>query len=225
MRWRATVLASAVLFGAGLWGQSAGEAYRAASVSGASDIAFPPDSAVTGVVTLGVSVDASGAVENVTVIRDLPPLTAAAQDALKNWKFGPAVKNGKFVAGNVRVHIVFNPFNVGDPDAGAGQEASGGQGDSGSSDDDFQPAQLQSATYAQYPENTVASGTVLVQLNVDPDGTVQGARVMKGSGPLAGAVTRTVKSWTFTAASYKGNAVRSVVPVAFVFASPAQGTQ
>ncbi|HTZ32058.1 MAG TPA: TonB family protein [Methylomirabilota bacterium] len=223
MKWRAAVLTGAVLMGNGLWGQGAGENYRPAAVSGATDVAFPPDSAVTGVVTLGVSVDGSGVVQNVTVIRDVPPLTAAAQEALKSWKFSPAVKDGKFVPGNVRVHIVFNPFNPGDTGVGGGSEPGATDGDSG--DAEFQPAQLQTAEFAQYPENSVASGTVLVQLNVDAEGAVQGARVMRGAGPLAGAVTRTVKSWTFSPATYKGNAVRSVVPVAFVFASPAQGTQ
>jgi len=223
MRWNQTVLAGVALLATGLWAQEAGENYRPAGVSAAGDVAFPPDSAVTGVVTLGVAVDATGAVQDVKVIRDLPPLTAAAQQGLKSWKFAPAVKNGKFEPGSVRVHIVFNPFNPGDTDAAAGQEPSASDG--GASDDDFQPAQLQTATFAQYPENSVASGMVLVQLNVDADGVVQGARVMKGAGPLAGAVTRTVKSWTFSGATYKGNAVRSVVPVAFVFASPAQGTQ
>jgi outer membrane biosynthesis protein TonB len=222
MKWRGIALASTVLLSAGLWGQGARENYRAAGVSQATDIAFPADSAVTGVVTLGVAVDGTGAVQKVTVIRDVPPLTEAAQNGLKNWRFSPAVKDGKFMPGNVRVHIVFNPSEAGNTDIAGGEEPSAV--DSEGTEEDFQPAQLQSGVFAQYPENTVASGTVLVQLNVDSDGAVQGVRVMKGAGPLAGAVTRTVKSWTFVAASYKATAVMSVVPVAFVFASPAQGT-
>lgn len=62
-------------------------------------------------------------------------------------------------------------------------------------DADFQPAQLPSGIYAQYPENTVATGTVVAQLNVDAqEGVEGGLRVMRGEGPLAGSVMRTVKN-------------------------------
>ena len=223
MKRRGTVLAGTMLFAAGLWGQAAGEGYRPAGVTKGGDIVFPADSAVTGLVTLDINVDKTGTVQNVTVIRDLPPLTAAAQDALKNWQFGPAVRGGRMEAGDVRVEIVFNPFNPGGTGIPGGNEPAATDADG--NDMEFQPAQVASAAYATYPENTVASGTVILQLNVGPDGTVNGARVFRGSGPLAGAATRTAKSWQFTPATYKGTAVTSVVPVAFVFANPAQGTR
>jgi TonB family protein len=223
MKRRATVLASAMLLSVGLWAQGTGQNYREARVVQASDIVFPAASAVTGIVTLGVSVDATGTVQNVTVIRDVAPLTAAAQAGLQNWKFSPAMKNGKPVAGNVRVQVVFNPYNPGDTGIGGGGGASGtgGNGSSG----DFQLAQLQTANYAQYPVNTVASGTVVVLVRVDVSGKVQDAKVMRGSGPLADAATRAAKGWGFAPATCRGKAVPSVVPVAFVFASPAMGTR
>jgi len=223
MKWRGTVLVGAMLFAAGLWGQAAGEGYRPAGVTKGGDIAFPADSVVTGLVTLDVSVDKTAAVQNVTVIRDLPPLTAAAQEAMKSWQFGPAVRGGKMEAGDVRVQIVFNPFDSGDTSIPGGNEPAATDADG--NEMDFQPAQLTAGAFATYPENTVASGTVILQLSVDADGAVNGARVFRGAGPLAGAATRTAKSWQFTAATYKGTAVTSVVPVAFVFANPAQGTQ
>jgi len=223
MRARTTVLASALVLSSGLWAQSAGESYHGAKVAKASNIVFPADSAVTGIVTLGVSLDATGAVQNVAVIRDVPPLTAAAQLGLQNWTFSPAVKNGKSVPGNLRVHIVFNPFNPGDTGIGEGSEASGGDGNG--SGGDFQPARLLTAAYALYPVNTVASGTVVVEVKVDAGGGVQEARVLKGLGALAGAATQAAKNWAFAPATYKGNAVQSVVPVVFVFASPAMGTR
>ena len=223
MKLPATVLASVILLGVGSWGQGAGENYHEARVAHASAIAFPVNSAVTGIVTLGVSVDTTGTVQSVTVIRDVPPLTAAAKVGVQNWTFSPAMKNGKALAGDVRVHVVFNPFNPGDTGIGGGGGASGGSGNGSSGD--FQPAQLQTASYAQYPVNTVASGTVVVLFKVDASGTVQDTKVIKGAGPLAGAATQAVKSWGFAPAAYKGTAVRSVVPVAFVFASPAMGTR
>jgi len=223
MNVKRVALAAALFLTAGLWAQDAADNYRGAGVSKADDIPFPADSAVTGLVTLGVSVTNTGAVQNVAVVRDLPPLTAVAQDALKTWQFAPAVKNGRMVAGNVRLEIVFNPYNPGDTGLPGGAEPMATDADGG--DAEFQPAQLETAAFATYPENTVASGTIVLQLNVNASGGVTGARVFKGAGPLAGAATRTVKSWKFTPATYKGTAVASTVPVAFVFASPAQGTQ
>jgi TonB family protein len=221
MKRRATVLASAMLLSVGLWAQGTGQNYREARVVQASDIVFPAASAVTGIVTLGVSVDATGTLQNVTVIRDVAPLTAAAQTGLQNWKFSPAMKNGKSVAGNVGVQVVFNPFNPGDTGIGGGRGASGAGGNGSSGD--FQLAQLQTANYAQYPVHTVASGTVVVLVRVDASGKVQDAKVIRGSGPLADAATRATKGWGFAPATYRGNAVPSVVPVAFVFAPPAMG--
>jgi len=211
------------LLGAGLWAQVAGQGYRAVGVAKAGDIAYPANSAVTGVVTLGVSVDASGAVQKVTAVRDLPPLTGAAQDGVKAWKFAAAMKEGQPAAGDVRVHLVFNPYNPGGTQIQGGEEPAPNYSAAGV-DADFQPAQLLSAMYAQYPVNTTGNGTVVAVLNVDAQGNVGAVRVIRGAGPLAGAVTRTVKDWKFTPASYKGKPVASVIPVAYVFASPALGT-
>jgi Gram-negative bacterial TonB protein C-terminal len=223
MRPRGAVLAGMMFLASGLWGQANGQGYRPAGVTKAGDIVFPVNSALTGVVTLGVSVDSIGAMQNVAVVRDLPPLTAAAQSGLSNWRFTPATKSGVAAAGDLRVHIVFNPYNPGGTQVQGGSQPTPNYS-AGGVDADFQPAQLVSSAYAQYPENTVAGGTVVALLNVDAQGVVGGVRIIRGLGPFSGGVMRVVRSWKFLAASYKGTAMASVVPVAFVFASAAQGT-
>jgi len=222
-RRRSRLAGMLMLASAGLWGQATAQGYRPAGVTRAGDIVFPVNSAVTGLVTLGISVDSTGALQNVAVVRDLPPLTRAAQNGLSNWKFTPATKAGVSAAGDIRVHMVFNPYNPGGTEIQVGSQPTPNYS-AGGVDPDFQPAQLASSGYAQYPENTVAGGTVVALLNVDAQGVVGGVRVIRGLGPLSGSVMRAVTSWKFTAATYKGTAMASVVPVAFVFASPAQGT-
>lgn len=222
-KWGVTVVGM-VLLGTVAGGQTGtGANYHEAGLGRTGEIAYPIHSSTTGIVTLNVSVDATGAIQNVWVVRDVPPLTTAAQDAIKTWKYTPAVENGHAAAGTVGVNVVFNPYNpagVGLP--GAPLQPAAGQ--TGAANGEFVPAQVKTASYATYPGNTVKAGTVVMELRVGTDGTVVGLKVRRGMGVLGGAVTRTVKSWTFAPATYKGSTVASDVFVAFVFASPAAGT-
>jgi TonB family protein len=74
---------------------------------------------VSGKVTVQFSVDATGAVQNVTVFKsDHPELEAPAVEAVRGWKFKPATKDGQPVAIAVmRVPIDFSipptPFRAG----------------------------------------------------------------------------------------------------------------
>jgi Gram-negative bacterial TonB protein C-terminal len=144
-----TLLAGMLLLASGLWGQATGQGYRPAGVTKAGDNVFPVNSAVTGVVTLGVTADSLGAMQSVAVVRDLPPLTAAAQNGLSNWKFTPATKSG-VAAGDTRVHIVFNPYNPGRTQIQGGSQPIPNYS-AGRAGADFQPAQLVSSVSAQYP--------------------------------------------------------------------------
>ena len=209
---------------AGVWvnARSAGGAgYHAASVAQAGGIPYPINSQAPGFVTLDVSVDASGAVQEVAVVRDVPPLTAAAQGAVKNWQFTPATVDGQTAPGAVPVDVAFNPYN---PSA-VGLPGESLQPPTSTVSGDFQPAGLVKANYAVYPPNTVASGTVVMVVRVGSDGSVHRVRVLRGKAVLTDAATAAVKTWGFTPATYKGSAVGADVTVAFVFAAPQAGTR
>jgi hypothetical protein len=75
-----------------------------------------------------------------------------------------------------------------------------------------------------YPMNSSTTGIMTLDISVDATGQVQGVIVARGIGSLSGTASKAVKTWKFTAASYKGKAVASDVVVAYVFASPAAGT-
>ena len=208
---------------AGVWvrGQGNGGRYHAAGIAQGGEIAYPMNTNTTGFVTLDVSLDANATVQNVTVLRDVPPLTSAAQNAVKSWQYTPAMVDGQGVAGVVRVNVAFNPYNpsgVGLPGESLQPVVGGGNGN-------FQPAGLTKANYAMYPPNTVSSGTVVLQVHVGHDGKVHGAIVVRGKGALSGAATAAAKTWVFTPAMYQGKAVASDVVVAFVFATPQAGTR
>jgi TonB family protein len=210
-----------LMAGSAARGQNSGK-YHAAGIAQAGDVAYPMDSKAPGFVTLDVSLDATGAMQNVTVVRDVPPLTDAAQNAVKSWQFTPAMVNGQGVPGVARVTVAFNPFNpsgVGLP--GESLQPATGAGTVGN----FQPAGLKKANYAVYPPNMVAGGTVVLQVHVGSEGKVHGVVVVQGKAGLTGAATAAAKTWVFTAAQYEGKAVRSDVGVVFVFAGAQAGTR
>lgn len=202
------------------WAQT-GRKYHAAGIAQGGGIAYPMNSQQPGFVTLDVSVDAKGAVQNVSVVRGMAPLTNAAESAVRGWQFTPAMTDGEAVAGVVEVNLAFNPYNP----SGVGLPGATLQAPSGTTSGDFQPAGLQSANYATYPPNTVASGTVVLRVHVGSDGKEHGVIVVRGKSDLSEVAMAAAKTWVFTPAMYKGNAVASDVVVVFVFASPQAGTR
>jgi TonB family protein len=217
-----TVLAVACLM-ASVWvsGQSSESKYHSAGISQAGNIAYPLNTQAPGFVTLDVSVDASGAVQNINVIRDVAPLTAAAQTAVNSWQFTGAALEGKHVSGVVRVDVAFNPYNP----SGVGLPGETLQAPNGSASGKFVPAGLQKATYAQYPPDTVAGGTVVLKVAVGKSGKVHGVTTLQGTGVLATSATAAAKNWVFAPALYEGKPVGSEVVVVFVFATPQAGTR
>jgi outer membrane biosynthesis protein TonB len=218
-RWAA--ISGAILFATLAWAQSLPEKYHPAKVAQASDIPYPLNTRTPGFVTLDVILDSSGKVQNTIVIRDVPPLTDAVQNSVKNWQFSPAMETGQAVNGVVQVNVAFNPFNpsgVGLPGAPLQSPDSTGGGN-------FQPANLQTASYAIYPPNTVAYGTVVLQLRVGSDGKVHKVTPIGGKAELSTPSIAAAKTWTFSPATYKSKAVGSDVVVVFVFAPPQAGTQ
>jgi outer membrane biosynthesis protein TonB len=223
----ARLMISVALAAAGLRGQGPGGSYQGAVVTKAGAIRFPLNSSVTGLVALRVSVDATGVVQGVADSGELPPLTEAAKEGVKVWRFAPAMKAGKPIGGEARVYVVFNPFNPGNVTIPVPPPAvpplPSGTGDT----EVFRPADVQKAIYAAYPTNTVASGTLVLDVKVGADGSMVGATVLGGEAgtPLSGAVTRALRGWKFSGGSYGGKPLVTHVEVAFVFASPALGTR
>jgi outer membrane biosynthesis protein TonB len=208
---------------AGVWarGQSSEQKYHAAGIAQGGDIPYPINTQAPGFVTFDVSVDASGSVQGVNVVRDVPPLTAAAQGAVRGWQFTGAALDDQHVQGTVRVDVAFNPFNP----AGVGLPGETLQAPTGGARGKFVPAGLQKANYATYPPNTVAGGTVVLKVAVGKTGKIHGVTALQGAGVLADAASAAAKTWVFAPALYDGKAVGSEVVVVFVFANPAAGTR
>ncbi len=218
--WRREILGGVVVL-SGLavavaaWAQGAGGKFSPPDVTAATDIAFPMDAAKAGMVSFLVGLDASGNPQQWQVLQDTPPLTAAARQAVSNWTFKTAMVNGSGVAANFPVHVVFNPYNPG------GTSVSGGgprvPPAVPSNLGNFMPPQVRMASYAFYPPNTQAQGTVVLSVNVDKSGHVGKITVVHGVHPLIEAATEAVKQWGFQPAMRNGETGAGRLCVAFVF--------
>src|SRR5258708_7907565 len=98
-----------VLLVCGAMSTSAQATFKPAEVISAPDIQYPIRSIAAGVVVLDVSLDASGGIAGVHVVRDIPSLTSAATSSIPSWKFSPASLHGKPEPSTMRIAVVFRP--------------------------------------------------------------------------------------------------------------------
>jgi len=175
---------------------------------------------IPGIVTLLLRLDPAAKIQNVQVLRDVPPLAGAAQTAMQSWTFAPATRNGHPVSSRLAVSVVFNPFNPGGV-AIEGLKISLPPTPPGPEDSGFSPPQIASGQFAIYPVNSMASGTVVLEVTIDKSGGVGKVHVIRGVVSLTSQSIKAVKSWEFRAATYKDQPVASHMVVAFVFPSPA----
>jgi hypothetical protein len=194
--------------------------YKPAAVISAADVQFPFETPADGVVVFDVSLDAAGAIRKISVLQDVPPFTPTAKQSLRNWKFAPASQNGKPEDSEVPVAFVFRhavyianepPFTPIVPKKESGEARRG-----------FVPPGILSISYAAYPANTIAMGSVVVQATVKPDGSTGKVSVVRGlEGGFTPLAIDAAKHWKFQAASRDGRPVPSNVAIAFVFSSRA----
>jgi TonB family protein len=196
--------------------QSQAPRYVSPDLVNAGDIAYPVNTTATGLVTLLLSLSNGGRMENVQVLRDVPPLTGAAQSGVQSWSFKPASSNGNPVASTIPVSVIFNPFNPGDTQiSGMSVPADPTAAPTGNAQ--YKPPQITSASFAVYPPNTLAQGTVVLDVRIGKTGQVTKVRVVHGVPPLTSSAINAVKSWSYNPAATNGQPAASRMVVAFVF--------
>jgi len=181
----------------------------------AGDIPYPLASMASGVVTLTVNLDAAGQFENVQVLRDIPSLTDPAVTAIKTWTFTPGQLDGNPIPSSVNISVVFNPavlqtHNLALP-AIQPSPPPIPQG--------YLPPEISAASYATYPPNSVATGTVVLNVFVGESDQVKVSTV-RAVPSLTSQAIAAVKRWSFNAGTFQGKAIHSNLILAFVFRSP-----
>jgi TonB family protein len=182
----------------------------------AGEIPYPPDSIASGIVTLSIDLDAAGQIRNVQVLRDIPSLTDPAVSAVKNWTFTPGKLEGKPIASSLNVSVVFNPGNLQTHDLTLAPL----QPTPPPNPPGYLPPEIAAASYANYPMNSVATGTVVLDASIGKSGEIKRLVQIRSVPSLTSPAINVVKSWTLNAATFNGKAITSKLIIAFVFRPP-----
>ena len=173
----------------------------------------PPTVVASGQEWLRVSVDAGGDVSRIEPVREAPAFSEALRRAVRGWSFAPARVEGEAVESQVLVAAVFRPATLYSL-PGLGQPPSGPR---------VGPGQFSVpvATPAPpYPPRAVGSGLVIVEVEVDRNGGVRAAAVVRSRPGFDTAAVNAARRWRFRPATRDGQPVRSVAYLVFGFREP-----
>jgi hypothetical protein len=214
----------ALILVAGVFVNSAGNAGTAgqtherknglADVLKATEIIYPVNTTTTGMVAFLVTLDADGVVKNSQIMQDIQPLTAAAQEGMKNWIFKAGTFHGKPAVSPLPVYIVFNPYN---PPGTAPVGALSIPRPFSPKGWELFPPQVRMASYAIHPANSPAAGTVVLSVHIDKSGHASDIRGVHGVHPLVEAAVEEVKQWGFRPSRSGDQPVEGRICIAFVF--------
>jgi TonB family protein len=186
----------------------------------AGEILYPPDSIASGIVTLSINLDEAGEIQNVQVLRGIPSLTEPAVTAVKSWTFAPGKLEGKPVASSLNVSVVFSPGNLQTHDLTLAPLQPTPQ----PNPPGYISPEIAAASYANYPMNSVAIGTVVLDATIGKSGEIKKLVPIRAVPSLTSAAISAVKKWTINAATYNGKAITSKLIIAFVFRPPTATT-
>ena len=182
----------------------------------AGEIRYPPDSIASGIVTLSIDLDAAGQIRNVQVLRDIPSLTDPAVLAVKSWTFTPGKLEGKPVASSLNASVVFNPGTLQTHDLTLAPL----QPTAPPNPPGCLPPEIATASYANYPMNSVATGTVVLDATIGKSGEIKRLLPIRSVPSLTSPAISAVKTWTLKAGTFHGKAITSKLIIACVFRPP-----
>jgi TonB family protein len=87
----------------------------------------------------------------------------------------------------------------------------------------FDPPTVATSVEALYPLQSVASGTVVLEVVLDDSGAIIDVRVVHGIPSLTEPAERSVRQWKFQPARLNGKRIPSKIAVAFSFVPPNVG--
>jgi hypothetical protein len=189
--------------------------YMAAEVAAADNFMPPWNSTASGIVVLDVSLDATGAVVGVYALRDLPPLTNSAKSAVQSWQFKPASAGSDPQPSDLLTIFVVPPavsfptyphFPSLPPKAGSISA--------------YVLPGIVSASYAEYPVNSVVSGSVVIQVTVGANGKATAWHTVRALDPCTRFALEAAKKWRFRATALDGQPVASKIAIDFIFRPP-----
>lgn len=133
-----------------------------------------------GIVILELTIDTLGKVADVRVVRSIPPFDEAAITAVKQWEYEVTRVEGRPVKVLLTVPITF-ALRV--------PEVSRQEG----------IPDLRGGTSPAYPKGARASGRVVLDVTLAPEGHIAESEVVSGESPFREALLQAVRTWRFAA--------------------------
>ncbi|MGH9343089.1 MAG: energy transducer TonB [Terriglobia bacterium] len=185
--------------------------FEPVKVVAATPTIYPMLSIASGTVILRIEVNNAGAVEKVDVVHGIPSLTEEAERSVRQWKFKPALLNGKPWVSDITASFSFSrPLPLGLPLKLTPT--------SGEQTPLFAPVEVDSAIQAFYPAAVITSGTVILQVIVGSSGAIDRVKTIQGIQWLTEQAEQAVKEWKFEPARLDGKPVASPMIASFIFA-------
>lgn len=143
-------------------------------------------------------------------------MVSAAYSSVRTWTFAAAFEDGKARPSDITVAFVYRPSDYGGakavmpPFAPVLPRLHDGQA----------PAGIMAVAYPEYPVNSVAWGSVIIQATIDKTGAMKETKVLREQKPFTAFALAALKKWSFQPATLRGNPTASNVAIVFVFQSP-----
>jgi TonB family protein len=165
---------------------------------------------IGGEVILNVEVKADGTVGSVGVrqgIPEAPELEASAEEAVRQWRFEPAMEDGKPVDMKIAIPFAFRLDDEPKTPEGVVMPA-------------MIPESVVNPVYPEDARKAGISGKVILTVTVQADGTpgaIEVAEGIEGYPSMAESAVTAVMQWRFTPATKDGKAFTTTVKIPVMF--------
>ena len=213
------ILFSAIVLSPGM----ADQTFVPPAVTSAGDAYIPYQNQIVtdGLFVLDVGISEAGKIQQIEALRNPGSIVEAAKVSLRGWKFHPASEDGKPTASRLTVAFLQPPtIYIGIRAVPPKDFVPVIPPDHSNGGSQFVPVGILSFDYPDYPVNSVAWGSVVVQVTIDSAGEVKDVNVLHGKAGFNDFALDTLKKWRFRAATLRGKPVTSKAVVAFIFQTP-----
>jgi len=197
--------------------------FKPPQVVSVTDAYIPYRVVFDGFVILEVFLDGDGTLVETKAMRDPGTMLPAAVAAVKTWKFRPAEMSGRTLPSAMTTVFVYRPANNGPAGTEPPKDFRPVRPEPPPRSEgapDYTPAGIVSVSYPDYPVNSVAWGSVVIQATVDASGVAENPLVLRGDAPFRELAIDALKKWRFEPAKSQGKAVPSQLAIAFTFQTP-----
>jgi TonB family protein len=192
--------------------------YQPPIVASAGDAYIPYQIVIDGLFVLDVHISGSGKIQQIDPLRNPGSMLDAAETSVRNWKFQPASEGGEHADSRMTASFVYRPPN------GASTQPVPPRNFApvlpAADSIGYIPVGILSFAYPDYPANSVAWGSVVVEATVDSTGAIAQVRVLHRTSGFDTLALDALKKWRFRPASLRGKPVAADTVVAFVFQTP-----